>query len=121
MPIPCRMVDPLGPKQPGDMWYTPAMLEGERADYYRQFVLSAEYLRDWAGKRLPLWVCLPNGDHFCVDSQVSGAQDKHGWAVTGEPPAITVSPSINCVGRWHGWLQNGVLSDDVEGRTYQPI
>ena len=42
----------------------------------------------------------------------------HGWSVTGEPPRITAHPSINAVGDYHGWLVDGVLSDDVEGRTY---
>jgi hypothetical protein len=35
------------------------------------------------------------------------------WTVTGEAPNITVSPSINCLepGGWHGFIQNGVISD----------
>lgn len=41
-----------------------------------------------------------------------------GWTVTGKPPDITVSPSINYVGSYHGWLQNGVISQDVDGRNY---
>jgi hypothetical protein len=114
----CRMVDADGPKVPGDMWYAPKMLDPKHADFYLEHVLSTQYRRDWLGKRPPLFVCLPNGDHFCVDSQVSEPRDGHGWEVTGEPPHITVSPSINAVGGYHGWLQNGVLSDDVEGRQY---
>lgn len=33
------------------------------------------------------------------------------WLMTGVPPAITLSPSINCVGccGWHGWLRDGVF------------
>lgn len=42
--------------------------------------------------RKPLFVKLPNGSLFCID----------GKYFTG--------------GRYHGWLKNGVLSDDVEGR-----
>jgi hypothetical protein len=44
-----------------------------------------------------------------------------GWTRTGEPPNVTASPSINyAMGAlgYHGWLQDGVLTDDCEGRTY---
>jgi hypothetical protein len=117
MAWPCRMVAEKGPKQTGDMWYTPAMLTGEHAGWYLGFHLSNEYKRDWLGKRPPLWVCLPGNWWFCVDSQTTDGAGQ-GWTVTGEPPKITVSPSINMVGLYHGWLRDGVLSDDVEGRTY---
>jgi len=39
------------------------------------------------------------------------------WARTGVPPLVTVTPSINVPGKYHGWLSNGVLTDDVEGRV----
>lgn len=37
------------------------------------------------------------------------------WDVTGEPPNITVSPSINAgdgpgPGNWHGWIRDGVMT-----------
>lgn len=85
--------------------------------------LSPEYKRDWEGKRPPIVVCIPQmfGDKirsrwFCPDSKYTGKEN--GWTVTGEVPNITVSPSINAVGSYHGWLQNGILSDDLEGRIY---
>lgn len=31
------------------------------------------------------------------------------WTVTGEAPNITVTPSINVIGIWHGWIRNGEL------------
>lgn len=40
-----------------------------------------------------------------------------GWTVAGEPPAITVSPSVNYddddrgVKHYHGFIQNGVIGD----------
>jgi hypothetical protein len=40
------------------------------------------------------------------------------WIRVGEPPNITVTPSINYVGFYHGWLRDGVLSDDCEGRIF---
>ncbi len=117
MSVRCRMVKGPGPGtklKPGDMWFTPAMLENGFAMGYQ---LSDEYKRDWAGKRDPLWVILPSGTWFCVDSRTTDG-DGHGWTVTGEPPNITVDPSINAVGLYHGWLKDGVLSDDVEGRAF---
>lgn len=108
----CRLVDSPKNAQVGDMWFAPHMLEQE---WTYGFKLSAEYRRDWEGKRAPLMVILPNGSQFCVDGATTDDGDG-GWTVTGEPPLITVSPSINVVGLYHGFLQNGVLSDDVEGR-----
>jgi hypothetical protein len=116
MPIQCRLVDAKATgKQPGDVWFAPWLLE---PDWAR--LLSDEYKRDWMGKRLPLVVRLPNGLDFVVDSPASGQTS--GWTVTGEAPSITVSPSINCwpgdPHGWHGFLQSGVLTDDLEGRRY---
>jgi hypothetical protein len=33
------------------------------------------------------------------------------WDVTGIPPNLTVSPSINAIGHWHGWIRDGELVD----------
>lgn len=46
------------------------------------------------------------------------ASDGKPWDVNGEPPNVTVSPSINLLGVWHGWIRNGVITDDCEGRRY---
>lgn len=102
---------------PGDMYYDPDYLE---IKYYKER-LSPQYWREWADKRLPIVVILPNRETFCPDMKWgdgNGGYKDNGWTVTGEAPNITVSPSINCQGRYHGWLQNGVLSDDVEGRKF---
>lgn len=40
------------------------------------------------------------------------------WTVTGDPPNVTASPSINFMGIYHGWVQNGVVTDDCEGRRF---
>jgi hypothetical protein len=45
----------------------------------------------------------------------------HRWTVTGEIPNVTASPSINYVGIYHGWVQNGVVTDDVEGRKFDSM
>lgn len=127
MPWQCRLVDRETQRakgeclRPGDMWFAPAMLQHE---FSLKFGLSAEYHRDWFGKRPPIFVMLPCGSWFCVDGAAhedgSPTLPVHGqgWTVTGEAPRITVSPSINAVGRYHGWLLDGVLSDDCEGRAF---
>lgn len=113
MSWPCRMVKGPG-RNVGDMWFAPEMVE---QGHYHGYALSNEYKRDWQGKRYPIWVVLPSGTHFCIDSQVTDDGGR-GWSVTGEAPNITVTPSINAVGIYHGFLVNGVLSEDVDGRTF---
>lgn len=31
------------------------------------------------------------------------------WTITGTLPNITVSPSVNAEGIWHGWIKDGVM------------
>lgn len=84
---------------------------------------ATQYERDWRGKRPPLRVKLPttggNGGWFSPDQPATDNAEGRGWEVTGQAPNITLSPSINIVGDYHGWLQNGVISDDLEGRIYR--
>ncbi len=67
---------------------------------------------------LEAWmVALPNGRTWCTLERASvpgsltlGPR----WQVTGEPPAITVHPSINDQSPtrpWHGWIRDGKLVD----------
>jgi hypothetical protein len=105
------------------MWFAPKMLDPEHDGFYLEHILSAEYKRDWLGKRPPIFVCLPSASYkggrwFCVDSRADGAGEG-GWTVTGEPPCITVTPSINCVGEYHGFIRDGIIGDDVEGRRFE--
>lgn len=97
----------------GDMWFAPWL---ERTGK------SPEYESMHRGKRPPLVVMVPPNVPFCVDNKADN-MNGHGWAVTGEAPNITVSPSIGIRDRgggfsYHGWLKNGVLSDDIDGKTY---
>jgi hypothetical protein len=43
------------------------------------------------------------------------------WSVSGEMPNVTASPSINFNGIYHGFVQNGVVTDDVEGRRFDAM
>lgn len=105
-PITCRMIDfdadPDYVPVPGDMWFHPVT----RGSYHVE--LSDEYRRDHAGRRPPLWVCITPIVWFPIDGVATNGSG--GWTVTGEPPLITVEPSINVIGIWHGWLRNGVLT-----------
>jgi hypothetical protein len=74
--------------------------------------LSRFYWDDWSDKRPPIIVICPNGRQWCVDQKSSNGE---GWKVTGEWPNITCTPSIVVPG-YHGFLQNGIFTDDLEGR-----
>ncbi len=123
MPTKCFMVDANdsdAQKQPGAMWfienYGPG---GEYRDFAVNGMLSAEYLRDHAD-RAPICVRLPDGTPWVVDQSFGpqGGGGKPGWMVTGDVPTITARPSVHMIGSYHGWLTDGVLSDDLDGRTY---
>jgi len=133
MPWQCRLIDAPNTVEdykalnPGDMWYAAYWRKPETDGDYKTFmlktVLSPQYKTQWLDKRAPIIVVLPNGEHICPDHRFgkgdgSGEYKEDGWTVTGDAPNITVSPSINATGRYHGWLQDGILSDDVEGRTF---
>lgn len=76
--------------------------------------LSDHYKTVHADHRPPLAVVLPSGEYWVIDSIAANGD---GWEITGEFPNITARPSVASLG-YHGWLTDGVLSDDMEGRTY---
>lgn len=114
MSWPIRLHD-ARPESPqiGDMYPAPWML-----DAHWDEVLSDEFKR--GSRKVPLVVRLPGGYDFCIDSRArsNGVAYGDGWHPTGEGAAITLTPSINIGGLYHGWIQNGVISDDCEGRTF---
>ena len=122
MTIKCRLVDikelrEKGEKpKPGDMWYAPWFIPKEYVEGNESYYLSPEYFRDHYGKRDPIVVCVPGGAHWIVDSKANN-MNGHGWTVTGQVPNITCNPSIG-ISKYHGWLKEGILSDDLEGRKY---
>ena len=102
---------------PGAMYECPWLDEED----HRADLLSEFYVRDWAGKRLPLAVVLPDYSHWVVDqkSTIRGSnQFGPGWTITGDAPNLTASPSID-TGTYHGFLQNGILTPDLENRVYK--
>jgi len=111
---------------PGSMWFCPwyhdpespediGFLEGrlkQAEQNGKNSFLSVHYLRDWARKRPPITVMCPNGREWLIDQVSSNGT---GWTVTGEAPLITAMPSIVVPG-YHGWLKDGIFTDDIEGR-----
>jgi hypothetical protein len=117
-----------GDLPPGTMFFVPRNPVIEGADgqdtrgwpwYHASEESLSDYYRQHNSSRLPLMVVLPGRHLFLIDGKCwNGSQLYGGWQVTGDAPAITVSPSINIGGSYHGWLQSGVISDDCEGRKF---
>lgn len=53
---------------------------------------------------------------MCLDQ--NSTDGTSGWTVSGEAPNLTVTPSINAAGEYHGFITNGVIGDDLEGRKF---
>jgi hypothetical protein len=112
----------------GDMWYARdddgQIVSPERR---RGMHLSDFYWQHNAA-RPPLMVLVP-GQYttgpgkqlFSVDGKCYNAQRGYydGWTVHGSPAAITITPSINIAGSYHGFIQNGMVTEDCEGRRYE--
>ena len=57
----------------------------------------------------------------CQYDRVAKRLTDRRWNVTipnGDPTRMTVSPSIDIRGGWHGFIENGVISDDVSGKRF---
>lgn len=95
MSIKCRFIKQpkSGDEKPGDMFYV-----------------------KYVNREEPhLIVILPNGAQFDLTHAGDKSHKIH-WEVSGEPPNMTVEPSILMeehwkYGSWHGWLKEGVLID----------
>lgn len=106
---------PHGERKPGMMWFArQQFIDSVGLDGF-----SPNYRADWAAKRLPLSICLPGGSMWCPDRCPDwGSNMVEGWKVTGDIPNLSAHPSIGKPD-YHGWLKDGVLSDDLESRKYQ--
>jgi len=118
MPWVCRLVD--NPTQedkstPGVVYFAPWARESGR--------LSVNYKRDWASKRAPICLVIPNYGPMLLDGSYYPELPNHpgeGWTITGDAPLLTAHPSLGIgqsekTGKWvyHGWLKDGVLSDPL--------
>jgi hypothetical protein len=111
---PLRRVEwktPYSDLQPGDWWTRPL------ADVVDDDDLSPE-LRA-SGRRETFWIRLPgNCGSWCPDLNEAGGTSAWTLTLADDGSPLTATPSINAVGCYHGWLTNGVLTDDCEGRTF---
>lgn len=98
---------------PCPMWFSPWMFDPidpeHRARRDRALAaiadgsfgyLSRFYWTTWSDKRPPISVLCPNGAEWCVDARSSNGD---GWQVSGDPPLLVVTPSIQVPG-YHGFL-----------------
>lgn len=92
----------------------------DEPDWSLDAPIGAMWLVDPPRERdgVPVWcVVLPGANNrFCLDTKSTATNGY--WQCSGAPPNVTVHPSINVVGVYHGWIRDGVISDDVEGRTF---
>lgn len=112
----------------GNIWAAPEWEESN--------IISHQFHLYTQGQRPPLMVVLPSssvsspsGDYFLVDRKWDSDGDDNaedGWSITivgdlidGEQPDITLEPSIHVIDSYHGYIRNGVITDDLEGRSYQ--
>ncbi|BAW19523.1 hypothetical protein [Ralstonia phage RP31] len=104
--------------EPGSMFFVP---ENADMNEWPWYLATPDNISDLYKEVRPLFVVLPDQSLFLVHGKCwSNGQKYGGWTVTGEAPEITVHPSINLVGFYHGWIHNGIVSDDCEGRQFPP-
>jgi len=129
IPFPC---DPLPRPEPGNFWRIPLdHLICARDDAGNVTRDCSTYEQEWQWFLSPefraserdyvIVVRLPDGTDWVVDHASSRSlqeQRPQGWNVSGELPRISVTPSIHVIGRYHGFVTDGVLTDDLEGRSY---
>jgi hypothetical protein len=115
--------DPANPPEPGDVYYAPWYANGD--DPFQASGIAEQH----KGKT-PIVVVLPNRRHFCVHQRAYKAPAEYdesishseweakgwygdGWTVIGEPPDLTITPSISAdssTGIWHGYITNGEVT-----------
>jgi hypothetical protein len=120
-----EFIDGKAHPQIGDCWYYPHWEDEQTREHFLQYQASRQYLEQWADKRPPVVVRLPPGFGFSPDERYYGGHwgdnpQREGWTVTGslDDLSLVVQPSVNIIGTYHGWIQSGQVSDDVEGRTF---
>ena len=104
----------------GSMFYVPKDADMTVWPWYLADATDlSHYYYDHNSSRQPLFVLLPGHTLFLVDGKCWRDGKKYGgWEVSGIAPIITVHPSIHIHGFFHGFIRNGVISDDVDGRTF---
>ena len=69
----------------------------------------------FVGDYTAIWVHVPHTDAMKglvrLPISLTGSAVPPVWQWDGNKEAPTLSPSINVIGVWHGWLKNGTLVD----------
>ena len=121
MPWPCYVVETISYDPPiphpdlPNVWTTMLFRapDGSLVDY-RKLKVGAIFVHPTRGIRVKLpGLSGTNG----WDMEQEGSPGHH-WKVTGTIPLVTATPSINCVNVYHGYVTDGVVTDDVEGRKF---
>lgn len=102
--------------KPGDMYYCSWYFDpgkDSREELWPS-MYSKYYIEEYSKYRSPIIVVCPNGSTWMVDQKSNNGE---GWQVAGEAPKITCTPSI-LVSGYHGFLTDGVFTDDLEGKKY---
>ena len=106
---------------PGDMFFAPKPAD-DRGLW--PFIFAADrlltpYYREHNSHRRPLLVWMPGQFIWCVDALFGGRNALHGGhAVTGEAPKLTLDTEIRFADVYRGTLIDGVISDDLDRRTF---
>lgn len=80
---------------------------GPRVASIRDLAAGAMFRSEYDGRE-GWMIVLPGSAIWHTEMRTADGQP---WEVTGEAPKLTVTPSINVVGVWHGWIRDGVLVD----------
>lgn len=75
----------------------------------------------WVGPdQKSFFVQLPSGREFMMDGPASNNPAPKGWTRVGTPPFFTIRPSILQHGDrgYHGFIDDGVISECHDGHTY---
>lgn len=111
---------PLSRRYPDTTWDDGTVTPGETFEEVWGDRLSPQFRA--SGRGFVVFVTLPDKTDWCVDL-ISTATGQ-GWDVDipdGDLERLTVRPSVNIVGYYHGFLWNGVVGSDLEGRVYPEV
>jgi hypothetical protein len=56
-----------------------------------------------------LHIQMPDGAFICIAVARGGNTTPKVWGWDGNEDRPTITPSIHCIDRWHGWLEAGRL------------
>lgn len=88
---------------------------------WRAIWMEKETENPYAAPDGKVWCLKLPGDTEWLIYSFSSGPDRRKWDVHGTLPNITVHPSVNAEGYYHGWIKDGVISEDCEGRKFPGV